>query len=68
MGWRSSALLGALLLLGLILIIAGFQGSMGVLLACVFVPDQVHDAPNLTTDLNAVNGVIGSTGNTTGGG
>lgn len=65
MGWRSSALLGALLVLGLILIIAGFQGSMGVLLACVFVPDQVHDAPSLTTDLtnNPIVGLGGASSN-----
>ena len=57
MGWRSSAMLGALLILGLILIVAGFQGSMGLLLACVFVPDQVHDAPNTTTDVANGSGI-----------
>jgi len=59
MGWRSSAMLGALLVLGLILIIAGFQGSMGLLLACVFVPDQVHDAPTMQTDITAAGQLLG---------
>lgn len=44
MGWRMAAVYAAFLALGVGLIIIGFEGSLGLILACIFVPGSLQEA------------------------